>query len=54
MLAHKNGCMAWSAKQGISIKDTYTEIGYVTTVSDQKCTVGRGKVRGGMPIGHCG
>ena len=37
MLAHKNGCMAWSARQGIPIKDIcdqklIQERGYVTTI----------------------
>ena len=59
MLAHKNGCMAWSARHGISIKDICDQnfiqkTGYVTTISDQKCTVGRGNVRDVVPMGLCG
>ena len=48
VLAYKKGCMAWSARQGISIKHicVIQQKGYVTTISDQKCTVGRGNVRG--------
>ena len=51
MLAHKNGCVVWSARQGISIKDAcylklIQKIGYVTTISDQNCTVGQGNVLG--------
>ena len=48
VLAYENGCMAWSARQGISIKRicVIQQKGYVTTISDQKCTVGRGNVRG--------
>ena len=59
MLAHKHGCMASSARQGISIKDIYDQklikkIGFVTTISVQKGTAGRGNVRGGVPMGRCG
>ena len=51
--------MAWSTRQCISIKDICDQkliqkIDYVTTISDQECTVGRGNVRGGVPIGQCG
>ena len=48
VLAYKNECMAWSARQGISIKHicVIQQKGYVTTISDKKCTVGRGNVRG--------
>ena len=48
MLGYKNGCMAWSARQGISIKHicVIQQIAYVTIISDQKCTVGRGNVPG--------
>ena len=49
-------CMAWSARQGIfAIRSLYkNRLGYVTTISDQKCTVGRGNVRGGVPMARCG
>ena len=51
--------MTWSAKQSISIKDIchqklIQKIGDATTISDKKYTVGRGNVRGGVPMGRCG
>ena len=58
MLAHKNCCMVWSAKQCISIKDIcnqkLTQHRHVTTISDQKCTVVPGNVQGGVSMGRCG
>ena len=45
------------AEQGISIKDIGDQKliqKKATSLSDQKCTVGRGNVRGGVPMGRCG
>ena len=40
--------------KGYLRSEAYTKKGCVTTISDQKCTVGRGDVPGDVPMGRCG